>query len=292
MSFIDPSLLFGLCLIYWKRSCCTQCEKCNHLFSTAENLKQGNYFINIPIKQQIVSLLSDPQLFLLLTNRNLDDLENIQTVNDITTSALYKNLIESRTFSGNDLSLTWNTDGVSVFHSSNFSVWPLQVFLNELPPHLRSKNVLLAGLWFGEKPEMNTFLKPFVDECGGLQNHGFYFRDEIQPRKVIPLIFCADAPARAMVRNSKQYNGYYGCDWCETRGVLVEGRNVPYYSHRAPVTMRTAVNQAIYATTATPDNPVIGVKGISLMDMLPTFDTVKGVTTDYMRCVCLGVTKK
>ena len=142
---------------------------------------------------------------------------------------------------------------------------------------------------------MNTFLKPFVMECSRLQNEGFVFSTEPQPRKVVPLLFCGDAPACAIVRNSKQFNGDYGCDWCESSGVTLRTGDGPltlYYPYRTPVTMRSGRKQARYALQATPAKPVKGVKGVTVIDLLPTFETVCGVTADYMHSVCLGVTRK
>ena len=101
------------------------------------------------------------------------------------------------------------------------------------------KNILLIRLWFGGKPVVNTFFKPFITECVELQ-HGFLFSAEVRPRKVFPLFFCGDRPARALVRNSKQYNGCYGCDWCESSGVKVQqdrGLQLRYYPHGTPVVM-------------------------------------------------------
>ncbi len=55
-------------------------------------------------------------------------------------------------------SLTLNCDGVPVFKSSQYGIWPLQGMVNELPYHVRKENVLLFGLWFGtKKPNVNTF---------------------------------------------------------------------------------------------------------------------------------------
>ena len=31
----------------------------------------------------------------------------------------------------------WNTDGVPIFKSSGFSIWPIFLMINELPFHLR-----------------------------------------------------------------------------------------------------------------------------------------------------------
>ena len=82
---------------------------------------------------------------------------------------MYKELITEHGLSSNDISLTWNTDGVPVFKSSDYAIWPLQATINELPPHLRHKNIMLLGLWFGQKQNMNVFLLPFVEECSRLE---------------------------------------------------------------------------------------------------------------------------
>ena len=246
--------------LYGKRSKCKTARHAKHRFVVQRAWKRTRTSI-IPVKQQIEATLSDPKLNQLLTNRDLESLQNTETVNDITTSKLYKELIGKTCFTGNDISLTWNTDGAPVFSSLQFTIWPLQASINELPPHLRCNNMLLIGLWFGGQPTMNTFLKPFVDECSELQQHGFPFLNELHTRKVFPLIFCGDAPARAKVRNVKQFNGAYGCDWCERPGVPVAAANGPptrYYPYRTPVVIRSAQNQALYAIRATPEKPVKG----------------------------------
>ena len=65
-----------------------------------------------------------------------------------------------------NISFTWNTDGISVFKSSNYSIWPIYLAINELPLDKRwnSNNTILAGLWLGhQKPDMLLFLKPFTE---------------------------------------------------------------------------------------------------------------------------------
>lgn len=62
-----------------------------------------------------------------------------------------------------DVTLTFNTDGVPLYDSSQFGIWPLLVMVNELLFKLRIQKLLLAALWFGSgKPNMNCFLVPFV----------------------------------------------------------------------------------------------------------------------------------
>ena len=45
-----------------------------------------------------------------------------------------------------NLSVKLNTDGVAVFHSSQFGVWPLFLLINELPPSLRCAHC--SSLWY------------------------------------------------------------------------------------------------------------------------------------------------
>ncbi len=56
--------------------------------------------------------------------------------------------------------------------------------------------------------------------------------------------------------------------------------------------MHTAEKQAEYALQATGSTPVKGVKGMTLADLLPTFDTVRGTVTDFMHSVCQGVVRQ
>ena len=174
------------------------CSDCGEEFIPDDCIKSGNFFLYIPLKQQLIDLLNDPKLHSYLTNRDL----TTQTIHisDITSSLLYKKLVQKHHLSGNDITLTWNTDGVPVFKSSLYSIWPIQCMVNELPPHLRSKNILMTGLWFGQtKPHMNTFLTPFVEECRELERTGFVRKIEGIQRKVFPLICSANSPARAIV---------------------------------------------------------------------------------------------
>ena len=144
------------------------------------------------MESQIKDLLSDDKLReTYLTNHANPENTNTNTVSDIISGKLYKELIEEQDFSHNDLSLTWNTDGIPIFESSKFFIWPIQSVINELPPHLREKNVLLNGLWFGNgKPAMNTFLIPFTEDCTQLEKRGFTFKDETSPKWFCTRVFC------------------------------------------------------------------------------------------------------
>ncbi|XP_028418236.1 uncharacterized protein LOC114543472 [Dendronephthya gigantea] len=290
--FYCPSCLFYL----GKDVTEGHCESCQQRFSAKECEENGNYFLYLPLEDQLKGLLSDEKLSMYLTNRNIPTVGRSSVISDVTSARLYQELVDNHNLSNNDLTLTWNTDGIPVFESSRYSIWPIQSSVNELPPHLRGKHVLLNGLWFGnQKPAMNTFLKPFVEDCKNLETNGFLNQDELQPRKVYAMVLSADSPARAIVKNCKQFNGDSGCDWCEFPGETIANAHPPtrYYPYRGPPKKRTKRKQMRYTLQSIEENVVVkGVKGPSVIGILPTFNPVRGVAVDYMHCVCLGVMRQ
>ena len=126
---------------------------------------------------------------------------------------------------------------------------------------------------------MNTFLKPFIEECKFLETHGLIFNGDHQQRKVFAHVLCADSPARAIVKNCKQFNGKHGCDWCEFPGETIENSHPPtrYYPYRGPPKMRSAAKQVEYGLKAIHEgDDVKGVKGPSIVGILPSFNQVQG----------------
>ncbi|KAH6948578.1 hypothetical protein HPB50_025174 [Hyalomma asiaticum] len=77
-----------------------------------------------------------------------------------------------------DLSLTVNSDGSPLFKSSKFSIWPVQVTINELPLHHRSKHVVTTTLWYGQShPQMELLMGSFVRELEHLAQRGITWTD-------------------------------------------------------------------------------------------------------------------
>lgn len=62
------------------------------------------------------------------------------SIEDVYDGSLYKSKCGPDGFLSKqyNLSLKLNTDGVAIFHSSQFGVWPLFLLVNELPPSLRN----------------------------------------------------------------------------------------------------------------------------------------------------------
>lgn len=89
--------------------------------------------------------------------------------------------------------------------------------LNELPYKVKTKELILAGLWFGkDKPNMNVFLEPYVDKMDELSTNGIEcnINDLKKNIKIFNLICCVDSVARAPVQCFMQFNGKYGCSLC------------------------------------------------------------------------------
>lgn len=175
---------------------------------------------------------------------------------------------------------------------------PLQVSINELNYRLRKENILLAGIWAAtEKPVLNMFLKPFIDELTDLHTNGL---DCLPPNFIEPIIIKVhtilapvDSVERCALQNMHQFNGRYGCSLC-----LNPGEHVPVGNGYTPVyrgeenvkrTKRQHRRDAIKAET---ENTVVnGVKGVSSLMLLPVFNIIRSFPPEYMHCVLLGVVK-
>jgi hypothetical protein len=129
--------------------------------------------IEIPLEPQMRKLFEETEFFEGLRypfNRQKQNEENIE---DFLDGELYNNFADFFSDFGN-ISVSWNTDGIPIFKSSKFSVWPILIKFNSLPPTLREKYVLMIGLWFGDgKPWMNLFLKILADQMNQFYQEGF-----------------------------------------------------------------------------------------------------------------------
>lgn len=192
------------------------------------------------------------------------------------------------------LSLTWNCDGIPLFKSSKSSMWPIQMIVNELGLTDRPKNVLMCGMWIGkDKPSMDMYLKPFVQEMKKLGVDGFEYKN--MNVKVYSAICCCDAVARCSIQNTHQFNGEFGCSLCLHEGHSIKKgsgytRVYPVRGHkkkRTPEQMLKDATEAVHRQCV-----VNGVKGPSILSLLPKFNIVDGLVPEYMHCVILGVVRQ
>ncbi|GBN35492.1 hypothetical protein AVEN_110229-1, partial [Araneus ventricosus] len=282
-----------------KPNVCPSCEEVP--FNAEESIRNGNFFMYMPLK---------PQIKIKLEKENLNEANEYRKKNsnglgenyrDVMDGDLYRSIPAVNNF--DNLSLQFNVDGIPIYRKSRYSIWPIQCVFNELPP-VKRKHIMMCGLWFGkEKPDINfNYFIPFVNELDSLIKSGINWFDKHENKNkstnIIPLICSSDAPARAMIQNFTQYNGAYGCGFCEQKGEVVEkGRGTCriYDVVKGSLPQLRSHDQTVEdASVATEkSNPFKGVKGPSLlMKLYPHFDLINGFIPDFMHAVLLGVTRQ
>lgn len=124
-------------------------------------------------------------------------------------------------FAGSTFSCCINTDGVKIFKSSKFSVWPLFLSINELDYKIRRDNTILVGLWFGQsKATIYTFLQPAIDVMNSMSKEPLEWKVgevSIWSTVIFPMV-AADSAARCQIQGIKQYNGESSCTFCTAPG--------------------------------------------------------------------------
>ena len=246
-----------------------QCPECQHFTKKALVANENNFLV-MPLAKQLRSVMERGDVQEALAEQlacqsdHLGDIKGGSGYRDL--GAWGRNV--------DNLTLTWSGDG-------HFSV------INELSFDMRKKHILLHTLWFGQsKPRVDTYLKPFVDEINTLHDNGFTWLDktgEEHVSKCAAIVAVCDAVARCMLQMFKQFNGFFGCGFCEQEGSrIAKGRGtvqvypqteyIPKYIPNA----RTHASTVHYASVvATSDrDSVRGVKGASPLLLLPKFDII------------------
>ncbi|KAJ8030239.1 hypothetical protein HOLleu_26594 [Holothuria leucospilota] len=185
-------------------------------------------------------------------------------------------IFATRNLEDSFIDLILNVDGVPLFKSSGSTLWPvLGAIANISPPH-----VFPIALTYGHsKPENLDFLSDTISELSDLLENGIHI-DDNNVTVTLKGIIC-DAPARAFIKLSKQYSGYYGCDKCSQKGEWVGRMTYPIakeFEKRTDGSFRDKANEEHH-------------HGTSPFCDLP-IDMVKCFPVDYMHQACLGVMRK
>ncbi|XP_064462441.1 uncharacterized protein LOC135373082 [Ornithodoros turicata] len=260
---------------------------------TGKLLSSGSFFIILDMKKRLQMLLKHVGTTLLHSLRTLSTRSWIGVYNDITDGQLYQDARRRLKMKWSDLTVSFSSDGSPAFESSNSSVWPVQIVINELPVKMRWRNVIVCGLWFAKvHPPVHHFLSAFVQHFVGMGPVVWKTLNQVVTSQIYAISCIADSPARASILNRKQFNGFYGCSWCLKKCELVDGTlkyaEKPGESHieRTHDSVLQAMKLAVLRK-----RDVDGVKGPSPVVKLKGLDVVWGVPPDYMHCVLLGVAK-
>ncbi|KAL7294968.1 hypothetical protein TKK_0011679 [Trichogramma kaykai] len=268
------------------------CGSCQNKYDVHDLKLKKSYFLQMRLK---------PQLEEFVMNK-FDILNKSKAIqggfSNILSGTYYQKLKNCGKINENDLILQMNTDGVRLFKSSLSSLWPVQIEIANLTLREKRENTMLTSLWFGhDKPNMNTFLKPTIDELKQLHEVGInvIINDEEVNIKAHTIISSVDTPARCAMQKMTQYNGEYGCTFCYHKGKSVKvgrGGTKVYPSDNVQPLLRDLANHINHVQVAEKEKySVYGVKGYSVLLEIPMFDIIDSCVVDYMHCVCLGVVK-
>ena len=289
-------------------------QRCPNMVCSKDLTESGavSYFIKHKLMSQLQVLFQRKAFTDAVRTHRFEHLRTVPKgcIQDVYDGLLYQELYNKGFLKNPDnLSFAMNTDGVAIFKSSKVSMWPVYLLVNELPLKQRKarENTLFYGLWLSaKKPMMWSFLQPLYYDLKALET-GVEMKDHnnITFTCQATLLTCTcDLPAKAMVCNSIQFNGAYGCWHCLQRGETARtsgGGNVhvfpfkeenPGGPKRTKELVRENVNQVIQnIKNGKSDYMVNGIKGPSCLMYIKNFDFVNGFIIDYMHGVCSGVTK-
>ena len=282
----------------------TICAQCKSDLNDSE--KPLSYFIEIPLAIQLQSMFKRKYFHEHLLHKFRRSKSSPNNIEDIYDGCLYKEQVKNGFLKDkNNISLMWYTDGIPLFKSSKFSIWPVYFSINELPFKLRicTDNMLFGGLWFGDsKPVMSTFLKPFHETLNNLYSKGVdvdcnYCKSNHNVKGIVLSGTC-DLPARCIVYNMNQFNAEYGCLKCKQPGRVVSvgkghTRVYPFDRQHVDGPYRNHEEFKSHGSKAVKEQKhVFGCKGPSWFSYLPNFDEIRGTAVDYMHGVLLGVVRK
>ena len=274
-----------------------QCRSCKVTSTVTNQMSRGNCFLYLPLEEQLKTLFLQKDVIKHVSHEFEKEIDP-NVISDICDGALYQQLSDSpeSPLRSPNISLTCSCDGVPIFKSSSFSIWPLLCIINELPVFDRQKHVMLCGLWFGNsKPNMNVYLQPFVEEILHLQTQGFTWQTSFTTNttRVYPLVLVCDSVARPVIQNFKQFNGEYGCSFCLQRGDMVEkGKGYTRVYPFESCELRTQAQTEEHIECALESGmPVKGVKGPSILLRVPHFNIIESCVPDYMHSVSLGIAR-
>ena len=147
------------------------CSKCKCRITLGDN--PGNFFVTLDPNADIKNLLKKNNLYYkeLVEKRK----HKLNVLKDFFDGKKYRKYVSKLPKDKKNFYITckFNSDGSLTFNSCTLSIWPINLFINELPINERYRSVITCALWFGRsKPIMNAFLTPFVEEFNRLSEDG------------------------------------------------------------------------------------------------------------------------
>lgn len=277
------------------------CAECGQI--VARDSKKNNFLVHIPFRK-ILNKYFDV-IIAYLTREHTREM-----ITDVDDGLLFKKICQKNPHL-KVLAFTLSVDGANVFRSSNCSMWPVQFYLNFLPPNIRylANNIITSTIYYGrKKPDMTNLLFTVATEFDELKEKliTIYRNDEFWNFLPVVIEFVFDLPARAEVQNFKGPTGKFGCPNCYHPGIPVKNlsnsnnnTSIRYINQETILELRThnqTVQLAHRVSTESLRNQeekdsINGVKGNSALLLFDDVDLINSVPTDFMHCILLGVMK-
>lgn len=301
------------------------CSHCHHYFGIRDTLgrmvecptcgkvtRRGNlsYFITLNVRNQLVCLLTEPGAWGRLQYPQRRNKANADAIEDILDGEAYRRIPKGQY----DFTYQFNLDPFSTSKSSKTEVCPIFMKVNEYPPNLRQKNVILAALWLGPKDvDFNLFMKVFRKQANKLSEIGIAWRPDPQGEEQVsrfyPTCGVCDAVGRAGVLNLHTHAGSHSCPYCEHPGVKLEGamkfptpgtvvQRVRRVRGREvlqevviPGEIDLRTDASVRRAMAEQNPRQTGFKGPAEVALINHFDLAIGFVTDDLHPIYIGVTQ-
>ena len=206
------------------------CKECGHRIKLHDS-SYTTFFVTYSVENEIKQLIETNDKYYNHTVK--ERIHENGVYRDIYDGQMYRKFVNNLDLGEEDryITLTFNSDGVPVFKSPAYSIWPIQLIVNETPLNIRISKTIVFALWFGKnKPDMSVFQNAFVDEINDLSKSGIPCTILGEERLVIPyaLCCCVDTVARAPMQGIVQFNGKYGCNWCLHPGEWMPNKDTQF----------------------------------------------------------------
>ncbi len=185
----------------------------------------------------------------------------------------------------------------------------LWMAINEFPieERFKSENLFLLGVWcHPDKQPPNAVLAPFVHQMVAFNSTQPVFVEIDGILRCVSSVVMAlvtDLPARAKSTKFLQFNGEFGCPKCEQQGICIHGH---YYFPFVEESLRPLRNMSEIMEWYSNFSQIVskrsnkrpngahrnhwkGVKGFSVLSLLPDFDLVKDTTLEVLHQFYLGI---
>lgn len=185
-------------------------------------------------------------------------------------------LSKCKHFTDSVIKISFNVDGLPLFHSSTLQLWPILGLVTNI-----KCQPFVIGVFCGKsKPKpLDLYLHQFLSDLQMLLNEGLEYENKHYDIEIHS--FVCDAPARAFLKCIKSHGGYSSCEKCHIPGNYVHGKVILRGTRAVKRTDHS------FAIQLDEDHHL----GTSPLSRLPV-GLVSHFPIDYMHCVCLGVVRK